>query len=197
MIYWSSYAFVIPFIPHKIASHWAFWMVVQQYKLSLYFMSFKIPPKDGRSITLETDTTSLDGPSCMCGTFCDGVIMLLLFYGETLGSWLGVYLGSSSRSGVNQVSLGSILPGAPLCEMHFTRSVQFGVIVTSLMNGTVENSSSNTTHNWGETWLVSGFRTRATDTPWNGEWQRYILEYERGSHLDSPAMLPCNIESKA
>ena len=36
------------------------------------------------------------------------------------------------------MSFRSILSGAPLCEMHCTRYVQFGVILHSLINGTVE-----------------------------------------------------------
>ena len=75
----------------------------------------------------------------------DNVIIFLLFYGATLRTWVGVSMGSYSRSGVNQVSLSSILSGAPLFEMHCTKYVQFGGIFPSLINGTVENSSSKTT----------------------------------------------------
>ena len=66
--------------------------------------------------------------------------MILLLFGETLGSSLGVYLGYSSRFGFNKVSFRSILSVAPICDMPCTRYVQFGVIVPSLINGTVENS---------------------------------------------------------
>ena len=54
-----------------------------------------------------------------------------------LTTW--VFLGYFSRSGVKQVSSGSILPGTPLCEMSCTRSFQLGGIVPSFMNGNVEN----------------------------------------------------------
>ena len=46
---------------------------------------------------------------------------------------------------LNQVSLRSILSGAPIFEMRCTIYVQFWGIGPSIMNGTVENSSSNTT----------------------------------------------------
>ena len=41
-------------------------------------------------------------------------------------------------------------------------SILWGIF-PSLINVTVENSSSKTIWNWGETWSVAGFRTRATD----------------------------------
>ena len=118
---------------------------------------------------------------------------LLLFYGATLSSWLGFLMGSYSLSGPKQVSLRSILYGVLLFDMCSKISVQFGGIAHSLMNGTVKNLSSNTTWNLGETWPVSGFRTRDTDPAWNGEWPRYIHSSERFSHLVSLTMLPWNI----
>ena len=64
--------------------------------------------------------------------------VLLLFSGATLGLWLRGFLGSSSRSGVNQVSLRSIFSGAPIVYLCCTRYVQIVGIVTSLMNGNME-----------------------------------------------------------
>ena len=58
-----------------------------------------------------------------------------------------------------------------------------------LMNGTVENSSPNTTLNRGETLPVSGFRTRDTDPAWNGDQPIYIPAYERGHHLGNASIL--------
>ena len=43
--------------------------------------------------------------SCTWDTDCDNVSVLLLLSGAKLGSWLGVSLGYSLRSGANQVSL--------------------------------------------------------------------------------------------
>ena len=63
---------------------------------------------------------------------------LTRIYGVNIGTCVGVLMGSSSRSGVNQVSLSSIFSCAQLCGMPCTRSVQFGGIVPSLMNVTVE-----------------------------------------------------------
>ena len=113
-------------------------------------------------------------------------------------SWLvtGVSLLSYPRSVLNQVSLRSIFSGAKLYDLCCTRSVQFGGIVPSLMNGTVKNSSSNITQNWCETWKVAGFRTRSTDPAWNGEWPILIPINEQSYHLGSPATFPCNLSSK-
>ena len=46
-------------------------------------------------------------------------------------------LGFSSISGVNQVSLCSIFSVIPSCELNFSRSAQFGVILPSLVTVTV------------------------------------------------------------
>ena len=100
-------------------------------------MCFEIPSEYGRLITSETNAPLLAGLSCACSSYCDGVRVLILFSGATLGSRVGVSMGSYSRPGVNQGSLRSIFSGAPLCGLRFTRSVQFGGIVTSLMNVTV------------------------------------------------------------
>ena len=131
---------------------------------------FLTPSEAGVSITSETGAPSVDGISCTCGMDCNGVSVLLLFSGAKLGLWIGVSLGSSSRYLVNQSYLSSISSDTTLCDLHFTRYVQFEGIVPSLMNLTVVNSSSNTTWNWGETWLVDGFITIDTDTELNGEW---------------------------
>ena len=99
-----------------------------------------------------------------------GVYPVKLMYVE---GWRGWYSRDpSSISGYNHVSLGSISSGAPISELCCTRSVQLRGIVPSLINGTVENSSSNTICNWGEKWPVSGLRTRSTDPPQNGDWTR-------------------------
>ena len=87
------------------------------------------------------------------------------------------FLGFTSWYGVDQVSLSSILSGTSLCHLCCTRSVQFGFIVPSLINRAEENSSSNTKWNWGKTWPVSGFRTRANDPAWNGS------DQERSPHM--------------
>ena len=163
------FSVLIPLLPRKMATHWARWIIVQQNKNLVNFDVIWTPYESVRSITSETDVTSLVGIYCTCGMYRNNMSVLLVFYGSMLGSRLGVLLGYSSRSGVNQVYLRSIVSGAPLCELRFTISFQFGGIVTSLINGNVENSSWNTTWNLSETWTVSGFRTRATDTAWNGE----------------------------
>ena len=129
------------------------------------FDFFQTPSESGRSITSDTDATSLEVISCTCGDKCDNMSMLLFFYGATLSLWLGVSQRSSSISLVNQVSLRLIFSVEPLFDLCCTISVQFEGISPSLMNGTVGNSSSNTTLNWGDTWTVSGFRTIANDTP--------------------------------
>ena len=68
-------------------------------------------------------------------------------------------------------------------------------IVHSLVNINVENSSSNTTWNLGETLSVDGFRTIYTYPEWNCQWPRYIPALDQGSHLDSTSMLHFNIGS--
>ena len=83
----------------------------------------------------EADVFSLAGLSCRFGSDCG----CLLFYGAMISLYLGVSLRYSSIYRVNQVSLRSILSGAPLCEMVCTRSVQYGGIVTYVMNGAIEN----------------------------------------------------------
>ena len=160
------------------------------------FDIFKTLSEAGRLITSDTGDTFLTVLSCTCSTDCDELIVFLLFSGATLGSWLVFLLGSSSTYGLNQVSLRSIFFAAPLCELCSTRYTKFGVIVTYLKNGTVENSSSNTTWNWGETWQVSGFRTRGTDPAWNGELLIYIPAREWVSHWGIPDPFPCNLSFK-
>ena len=124
---------------------------------------FQTPSESGLSIILDTGDPSLSGLYCMRDADWENVRMLLLLFGAMLGSWLGVFLGSSSIYGVNQVSMRSTLYGTTICDLSCTRYFQFGVIVPYLMNGTVESSSSNTTLNWGETLPVSGFITRDDD----------------------------------
>ena len=120
----------------------------------------------------------------------------LLFSGENLWSCLGVLLGSYLIYGMNQVSLRPIRSGTPICELHFTRSVQSGGILTSLMNGTEENSSSKTTWYLFDAWPVAVLRTRDTDPAWNDYWPSYIPVYEWGPNLGNPSMLPFNLAPK-
>ena len=120
-------------------------------KLDVFITSLEA----GCYIASDTGTTLLAGFSCTCIMDCDGVSLLLLLSEATLGSWLGVLMISYSISEVNQVFLRSILSGAPICELCCTISVKFGFIVPSLMNGTLESSSSNTTWNWVETRSVA------------------------------------------
>ena len=79
------------------------------------------------------------------------MLYLLSAFGTVLGLCLGVSLVSYSRSGVTHVSLSSIISGETICKLHCTRSVQFGVIVPSLMDFNVEKLSSKTTLSGGET----------------------------------------------
>ena len=116
MLYWSYYTFLITFLPNYIPYQWAHCIIVEWNKLSTF-------------LTILSST---------CGTDCGDVSMFILFSGGTLGSLFGVSLGYYSRSTVNQVYLRSILYCAPLCDLSCTRSVQFGGIVPSLMNRTVE-----------------------------------------------------------
>ena len=60
-----------------------------------------------------------------------------------------------------------MLYGTPLCELRCKICVQFGDILTSLINGNVENSSSNTKLNLGETLPVDGLTSRSTESAWN------------------------------
>ena len=159
------------------------------------FGVFRTPLEAVRLIASETGDPLMAGLSCTFGTYFDDMSVLLLFSGSMLGLWIGVLLGSFSRTGVNQVSLRLIFSVAQVCELHCTRSVQLWVIVPSLINRTVENSSSNTTWNWVDTLTVDGFRTMATDPVWNGEWLRCIPSREKGSHLGSTAILPWNSAS--
>ena len=90
---------------------------------------------------------------------------LLLFVNIWSNAWLvsWIFMRYYSRYGVNQVSLRSILSVKLICDLHCTRSVQFGGIVTYLMNETVDNSSSNTTWNCGKKWPVARLSTISTN----------------------------------
>ena len=105
------------------------------------FYMFPTILKYGRSITSKTEAPLLTGLYCTCSTDCYDLSVLLLFSGAMLGSWLGVFLGYSIRSRLNQVSLRSIFFGTRIFKLRCTRSVQFRGIVRSLINGTVENLS--------------------------------------------------------
>ena len=175
--------------------HWTRWVIVEK-KTFFQFNVLQTPPESGRSITAETDSLLITVISYICCIGCNDVIKVLLFSGVNLGTWVGVSLGSSSRYGVNQLYLRSILSCATLCDLSCTRSFQFGGILPPPMNGTVENPSSNTTWNWGKTWPVSRLINRAIDPAWNGEWPIYIPEREQGYNLGSPDIFLCNIASK-
>ena len=102
------------------------------------FDVFQTPSETERLIASETDTPLLTVFSC---TFCTGynyVIIFLLFYGVTLGTWVGVSMGASSTSGVNQVSLRSTFSCATQLIKCCTRECWPQGIVPSLMNETVE-----------------------------------------------------------
>ena len=128
---------------------------------------FLTPSETGCLITSDTDS-----PLLTCYTEFDGVTIFILFSGENISTWVGVILWSFSRSGMNKLSLKTILSGAPLCELRCTICFQFWGIVSSLVNVTVENSSSNTTWNWVETWSVAVFNIRATNPAWYGQCPR-------------------------
>ena len=106
-------------------------------KFFFIFDVFRTTLETGHWITSDTDAPLMIIPSFNCCMVCNNVIIFLLFYSATLGTWVGVLLVSSSMSGVNQVTLRSKFSGAPLYELRCTRSVQFGGIVPSLMNGAV------------------------------------------------------------
>ena len=101
------------------------------------FYFFRTPSESGHLIASDTGDPLLTVISWHFCTGCNDVIIFPLFFGETLGMWVGVSLGYFSISVVNQVSLRLIFSSAPLCELCCKRSVQFGSILTSLMNGTV------------------------------------------------------------
>ena len=155
-----------------------FW--VKQF--SSKFDVFQNTSLNGRFCDSEVHSSLLSGPSFTYSLDGNDAIVLYLLYafGTSLGSCLRILLVSYSIYGVNHVSLRSIIYGAPLYDLCYTIYVQFFIIVPSLINGAVENLSSNTTWNWGETWPVSGFRTRDTYPAWNGEWPRYIPDREQG-----------------
>ena len=120
-----------------MAFHWARWIIVEQNKLSFNLMSFELTCNMG-ILLLQRQTPPAGRTYCMYCIDCDGVSVLILFYGAALDSWLVVFMKYSSRSGVKQVSLRSISYGVLLCVMRFTRSYRFGGIATYLMNGTME-----------------------------------------------------------
>ena len=81
----------------------------------------------------------LGGPSFTFGLDGNDASMLFLFslLGTMLILCLGVFMRSSSRSGVKHVYFRLIFSGALIFRIHFTRYVQLGGIVTSLINLTV------------------------------------------------------------
>ena len=97
--------------------------------------SFLTPSETRHSWNSESDSPLMAGIYCTCGLD----FSWLLFSEVMFRSCLGVFLGSSSRYWVNQLSLRSIFSISPLCDLYCTRSVQFGVIVPSLMNINVDN----------------------------------------------------------
>ena len=162
----------------------------------LKFEFFVAPLEAGSWITSEIGDPYIYGPYLTWGTYWCSMEKFILFSGAMLGSWCWVSLGSFSQYRVNQVSLRSIFSDAPLCELRCTRSIQFGVIVPYLMNGTAVNSSSNTTWNLVKTWKIAGFRTRDTNPAWTDEWTKYIPAREQVYHLSNPTIFPWNIASK-
>ena len=104
------------------------------------FDVFWTPSEAERLITLETGTPFMARLSCICSSDWGDVIVLLLFSGVMLGLWLGIYLGYSSLSVLNQLYLMWMLSGVLICKLRCTRYVQFGGIVPYFMNGNLENS---------------------------------------------------------
>ena len=139
--FWYLLSFISLAIWHPTGS--VGWLLREMNFLN--FDVFWTPLESVYSWNSEAGTPYLALIYCMCGSDCSNVRVLLLFSGATLSSWLGIFLGYFSRYGVNQVSLRSIFSGAPLHDICYTISIQFGGIVTSLMNITVEKSSSKTT----------------------------------------------------
>ena len=128
---------------------------------------------------------------------CDGVrVLLLILSGVTLGSWLGFLLGYSSRYGVNQVSLMGKLSGVHILDLRCTITVKFLEYCDLLYKSSCGNSIIKEHNNCGQTWPVSGFRTRETDNALNIEWPRYIPKRDQGSHWSSSDILPCYLASK-
>ena len=64
---------------------------------------------------------------------------ILYAFGTAIGSCRVNFIGYSSRYRVNHVFLKSIFSGAPFCYLSYIRSIQYGGIFTSLINGNVEN----------------------------------------------------------
>ena len=187
---WSYYVFFIPCLPSEMASHWARWMIVEQNKLYLNFMCSEFPWK--------LYVWSLQRHMLPCW-----MDFLLVRAVRNATTW-ACYYYSLEKSSARDLGICWYLPlYMEWIKSHWgryslrcTRSVQFGAIVSSLMYVTVENSLSNTTLNWGDTWPVSGFKTRATGTELNGEWPRYIPSREWGSHLFSLAIFTFNLVPK-
>ena len=65
-----------------------------------------------------------------------------------------------------------------------------------LMNGTVENLSSNTKLNLGDTLPVDGLKARATEPEWNSEWTRLIPVREIFYYLGKPPMVSFSLASR-
>ena len=97
----------------------------------------------------EVHASSLAGTMFMCGLVGDETSMFFIFYEflTMLGSCLRVFMGSSSRSGANNVSCWSIFSGATLFELRCTIPIHLEGIVPYLINGTVKNLLSKTTCN--------------------------------------------------
>ena len=120
------------------------WMKLTFFKFDV----FQNPTEAGCPCISEADDPLMSVLYCTCSLECGNLSVLLLFSGAAISSLLGASLGSFTKSILNQVSLGSTYSDAPICELHCTISVQFRGTVPSLMNVTVENSSSSTTWNW-------------------------------------------------
>ena len=133
-VFYSEYSFSPSGYGIPLGMLDSFWM-----KSTLFHYNVLKTTSENRcSWNSEADDLFLAGLSCTCSLEC----IWLLFYGAMLGSCHVFSLVSSSRSGVNQVSLRKIFSIAPLCDLRCTRTFQFGGIVPHLINETVENSSS-------------------------------------------------------
>ena len=177
-----------------MASYGERWIIVEQKEIYLNWICFKLPRKmDVHSLQRQTLLHCLDFLARSVWT----VLTWAFYYYFLEWKWacdldfFGISLKIWSEQSILEVN---IIRCKPMwATLH--KICPIGVIVPSLINGTVENSSSNTTLNWGEIWTVAGFRIRDYDPVRNDKLTRWIPTHKRGSHLCSPAMLPCNIVS--
>ena len=178
-----------------MASYGERWIIVEQKEIYLNWICFKLPRKmDVHSLQRQTLPHCLDFLARSVWT----VLTWAFYYYFLEWKWacdldfFGISLKIWSEQSILEVN---IIRCKPMwATLH--KICPIGVIVPSLINGTVKNSSSNTTLNWGETLPVAGFRTIATDPAWNGELPIYIPAHDLGYYLGIPDMFPFNILSK-